>query len=121
MASQSLGGYLEPDFLEGLDARILILLIVASGDADPADQFPVLQNRIAAADSDHPGAIGQRRHLGILGHVVVPDMGRVAERGRTPGLVDGNINGEERCVVGALERAQVAGGVDDGNGSWDTY
>jgi hypothetical protein len=52
MASQSSGWQLEPDFHECLDARILILLIVASGDAYAADQLPILQNRITAADSD---------------------------------------------------------------------
>ena len=41
MALKSSGWQLEPDFRECLDARILILLIVASGDADPADQLPV--------------------------------------------------------------------------------
>ncbi len=42
-------------------------------------------------------------------------MGRVPKRGGTPGLVDGNIDGKERRIVGALERAQVTGGVDDGD------
>ena len=46
-------------------------------------------------------------------------MGRESKRGGTPGLVDGNIDGEKRRVVGALERAQVTGGVDDGDGSGD--
>lgn len=54
MALKSSGWQLEPDFRECLDARILILLIVASGDAYAADQLPILQNRITAADSDHP-------------------------------------------------------------------
>jgi len=73
MALKSSGWQLEPDFRECLDARILILLIVASGDADPADQLPVFQDRIASADSDHPGAIGQRRHFWIVRNIVVPD------------------------------------------------
>ena len=38
-------------------------------------------------------------------------MGREPKRGGTPGLVDGNIDGKERRIVGALERAQVTGGV----------
>ena len=46
-------------------------------------------------------------------------MGREPKRGGTPGLVDGNIDGKERRIVGALERAQVTGGVDDGDGSRD--
>lgn len=114
MALKSSGWQLEPDFRECLDARILILLIVASGDADPADQLPVFQDRIASADSDHPGAIGQRRHFWIVRNIVVPDMGGVPKRGGTPSLVDGNIDGEKRRVISALERAQVTGGVDDG-------
>ncbi len=115
MALKSSGWQLEPDFRECLDARILILLIVASGDADPADQLPVFQDRIASADSDHPGAIGQRRHFWIVRNIVVPDMGGVPKRGGTPSLVDGNIDGEKRRVISALERAQVTGGVDDGD------
>jgi len=119
MALKSSGWQLEPDFRECLDARILILLIVASGDADPADQLPVFQDRIASADSDHPGAIGQRRHFWIVRNIVVPDMGGVPKRGGTPSLVDGNIDGEKRRVISALERAQVTGGVDDGDRSRD--
>ena len=46
-------------------------------------------------------------------------MGGVPKRGGTPSLVDGNIDGEKRRVISALERAQVTGGVDDGDRSRD--
>lgn len=46
-------------------------------------------------------------------------MGRISKGGGTPRFVDGNIDGEKRRVVGALERPQIPGCVDDGDGSRD--
>ena len=94
--------------------RLAVLFVTSAGNADAADQHPVVEQRQAAADSHQFPDIGERRELGI-GDVVVPDMRRDSAGGSGPGLGDGNLRGEEGRTVRTLERAQIAGRIGDGN------
>jgi hypothetical protein len=88
-----------------------ILFVTSSGNPDSADQLLVVEQRKASTNGHQFLDVCE---LGIS-DVVVPDMGCCSAGGGGPGLADGDIRREEWRTVRSLERAQVAGGIGDGN------